>query len=213
MSHAQVLSITTALLASGGIAALTFFDVPELQAQPASRSLPAMRWLFSRGSHVFPLASLVSTVGFIYSATNASSRGLLQLYQLSHNSPKVKGFLAAAALAFSIAPFTQVMIPTNFAIIEENNKLGGTRSQEAALKARATGNPLKSRSALDSVVGTGEGSEFKDLSGPQEQTARTSTSEEDERAWQLLEKFRWLNLVRAVLMATGGVFGLYAALL
>ncbi|OBS25261.1 hypothetical protein FPOA_05794 [Fusarium poae] len=207
MSHTQVLSITTALLASGGIATLTFFDIPELQSQPASRSLPSVRWLFSRGSHVFPSASLMSTIGFIYSAS-VDNNGFSSLYSISNNTSKVNGFLLAAALLFGIAPFTQLMIPTNFALIRENNKLGGARSQKAA----AEGNASNDRSALDSVKGSGEGFEFTDLSRPQERTKQDSNREQDKKVNQLLEKFRWLNLVRAVLIGAGGVVGLYAAL-
>ncbi|CAG7555222.1 unnamed protein product [Fusarium equiseti] len=204
MSHVQVFSITTALLASGGIATLTFFDIPELRSQPASRSLPSIRWLFSRGSHVFPSASLLSTLGFIYSAS-ASNDSISPLYSISTNTPKANGFLLAAALSFGIAPFTQLMIPTNFALIKKNNELGGARSKKA-------GGGKTDRSALDSVLGSGEGDEFTDLSGPQERTKDESSQEEDEKVRELLEKFRWLNLVRAVLIGAGGVVGLYAAL-
>ncbi|KAG9496611.1 hypothetical protein J7337_011387 [Fusarium musae] len=207
MSTAEIISISTALMASGGIATLTFFDVPELQSQPASRSLPCIRWLFSRGSHVFPSASLLSTIGFIYSASSRNSLSTGPLYALSTNTLKANTFLTAAALAFSIAPFTQLMIPTNFALIEENNKLGGTRSKKAAEQDMSL-----DRSAWESVKGTGEGFEFTDLSGPQEQTERDSTAEEDEKVRSLLERFRWLNLVRAVLIGAGGIVGLYAAI-
>ncbi|KAJ4126989.1 hypothetical protein NW768_008610 [Fusarium equiseti] len=203
MSHNQVFSITTALLASGGIATLTFFDIPELQSQPASRSLPSIRWLFSRGSHVFPSASLLSTVGFICSAS--ASNGSSTLYSISTNTPKANGFLLAAALSFSIAPFTQLMIPTNFALIKKNNELGGARSKKAD-------GGKTDRSALDSVLGSGEGDEFMDLSGPQERTKEDSSQEDDEQVRQLLEKFRWLNLARAVLIGAGGIVGLYAAM-
>ncbi|KAF5675775.1 hypothetical protein FHETE_2378 [Fusarium heterosporum] len=209
MSHVEVLSIATALVASGGIATLTFFDVPELQSQPASRSLPAIRWLFSRGSHVFPSASLISTIGFIYSASANNPPSSGPFYYLSTNSPPVNGFLAAAALTFSIGPFTQLMIPTNFALIKKNNQLGGTRSKNAAQDHTSVST---GRSALESVKGTGEGVEFTDLSGPQERTSRDSTAEEDDQVQELLEKFRWLNLVRAVLIGAGGLVGLYSSM-
>jgi len=61
-------------------------------------------------------------------------------------------------------------------------------------------------------MGSGEGDEFTDLSGPQERTKDESTQEDDEKVRELLEKFRWLNLVRAVLIGAGGVVGLYAAM-
>ncbi|RKL45727.1 hypothetical protein BFJ72_g3272 [Fusarium proliferatum] len=207
MSTVQIISISIALMASGGIATLTFFDVPELQSQPASRSLPSIRWLFSRGSHVFPSASLLSTIGFIYSASSNNFTGSGSLFAFSKNSPKTNTFLTAAALTFSIAPSTQLMIPTNFALIEENNRLGGARSEKAAEGSAST-----DRSAWESVKGTDEGFEFADLSGPQEQTGRDSTAEEDRKVHELLQRFRWLNLVRAVLIGAGGVVGLYAAI-
>ncbi|KAF4946706.1 hypothetical protein FGADI_10910 [Fusarium gaditjirri] len=206
MSTVEIISITTALMASGGIAILTFFDVPELQSQPASRSLPSIRWLFSRGSHVFPSASFLSTIGFIYSASSSNFPGTGPLYAVSTNTVKANTFLTAAGLAFSIAPFTQLMIPTNFALIKENNRFGGARSVKAAEDSAKT-----DRSAWESVKGTGEGFEFTDLSGPQEKADTESTTEEDERVRELLEKFRWLNLLRASLIGTGGVVGLYAA--
>ncbi|KAG7407597.1 hypothetical protein Forpe1208_v013420 [Fusarium oxysporum f. sp. rapae] len=207
MSTVEIISISTALMASGGIATLTFFDVPELQSQPASRSLPSIRWLFSRGSHVFPSASLLSTIGFMYSASSISSPSSGSLFAFSNNTSRTNTFLTAAALAFSIAPFTQLMIPTNFTLIKANNKLGGARSEKASKDDAST-----DRSSWESVKGTGEGFEFTDLSGPQEQTERESTAEEDEKVRNLLERFRWLNLVRAVLIGAGGVVGLYAAI-
>ncbi|KAF5974035.1 hypothetical protein FBULB1_7939 [Fusarium bulbicola] len=207
MSTVEIISISTALMASGGIVTLTFFDVPELQSQPASRSLPSIRWLFSRGSHVFPSASLLSTIGFIHSASSSNLTGSGSLFAISTNTPKTNTFLTAAALAFSIAPFTQLMIPTNFSLIEENNKLGGARSEKAAEQDTSL-----DRSAWESAKGTGEGFEFTDLSGPQERTERESTAEEDEKVRSLLERFRWLNLVRGVLIGAGGVVGLYAAI-
>ncbi|KAF5706914.1 hypothetical protein FGLOB1_7268 [Fusarium globosum] len=207
MATVVIISISTALMASGGIATLTFFDVPELQSQPASRSLPSIRWLFSRGSHIFPSASLLSTIGFMYSASCSNLSGSGSLFAFSNNGPKTNTFLTAAALTFSIAPFTKLTIPTNFALIEENNRLGGARSEKAAGGSAST-----DRSAWESVKGTDEGFEFADLSGPQEQTGRDSTAEEDRKVDELLQRFRWLNLVRAVLIGTGGVVGLYAAI-
>ncbi|ORY07934.1 hypothetical protein BCR34DRAFT_16188 [Clohesyomyces aquaticus] len=53
----QIIGVSTALMASGGIACLSLFDIPLLSSQPASRSLPQIRWLFSRGSHIFPAAT------------------------------------------------------------------------------------------------------------------------------------------------------------
>lgn len=207
---AQVVSISSALIAAGGIASLSLFDAPELQAQPASRSLPSIRWLFSRGSHIFPQAALLSSTGFAYLAYTAlpaiSGRSIIQI--LSHG--KVPGYIAAAILTFGIAPFTTIaMIPTNFRLIELNVQKGGARSQ----KAEKEGDASVQSSAEDSVDGKGQPSQLTDLSIPQEKTAKSTTVEEDKEVRELLNKFGKLNSVRATLMAAGGVVGLYTALL
>lgn len=123
------------------------------------------------------------------------------------------GYVTAAALTIGIAPFTQVMIPTNYEIIEMNKKLGGARSVKAA-KEGGQRNNVKGVSSGDppDMDGKFELAEFRDLSLPQERTERESTEEEDERARELLGRFGRLNLVRAALMGAGGVVGLVVAL-
>jgi hypothetical protein len=154
----KTVSVSIALLGAGGIAALSLFDVPELQSQPASRSLPSIRWLFSRGSHIFPQAAVISSAGFAYLAYNALPVGAQSML-------KTSGYLAAAGLALSIAPFTAwIMIPTNFTLIKKNEEKGGFRSSKASKQSGST--QKGGRSALDSVRGHDEGHEFTDLSGP-----------------------------------------------
>ncbi|KAI7335437.1 hypothetical protein KC315_g3249 [Hortaea werneckii] len=211
----KAFSISTALIASGGIASLSLFDIPELQSQPASRSLPMIRWLFSRGSHIFPPASVLSSAGFIYLAYIASpalaSRAFGETVRLTLSNGKVQGYLVAAALTFSIAPFTaKVMIPTNFALIKLNADLGGSRSDEAGRQGDAKAGD---RSALDSVNGKGEGvGQWRDISGPQEKTLRDGSEEDDRRARELLGQFGRLNMGRAILIGLGGVVGLLTAI-
>ena len=130
--------------------------------------------------------------------------------------PKTNLFLAAAGLALSIGPFTQIfMIPLNFSMIKKNKELGGVRSEKAMLEAKnakTTAAP-GSRSASDSVAGKGEGNEFTDLSGPQTSTARDSTPEEDGEMKKRLSQFARLNSVRAILIGAGGLLGLVATTL
>ncbi|KAI7204566.1 hypothetical protein D0869_02569 [Hortaea werneckii] len=209
------LSISTALIASGGIASLSLFDIPELQSQPASRSLPMIRWLFSRGSHIFPPASLISSAGFVYlayvSTPPLASRAIGEAVRVALGNRKVQGYLAAAALTFSIAPYTaNLMIPTNFALIKMNADLGGARSEDAARQGDAK---PRERSALDSVNGKGEGvDQWRDVSGPQERTPRDGREEDDRRARELLGKFGRLNMGRSILMGLGGIVGLVTAI-
>ena len=204
----QVFSISTALLGAGGLIATSIFDVPELQAQPASRSLPAIRWYFSRGSHIFPQAAALSSAGFAYLAYSVAPPGPLNLIL---SNTRVLGYITAAVLTIVIGPFTQVMIPTNFAIIQMNKDLGGARSEQAAREGQKKTEGKDSSDPPD-MDGKFERSEFTDLSLPQRRTERESTKEEDERAKELLGKFGRLNLVRAALMLGGGVAGLITAL-
>ncbi|EMC91098.1 hypothetical protein BAUCODRAFT_152392 [Baudoinia panamericana UAMH 10762] len=208
---AQVVSVSVALLASGGIATLSLFDIPEFQSQPASRALPMTRWLFSRGSHMFPQAAMVSSAGFAYLAYKALPAGpLAQAFQAALTGVKLPGYLAASALTFAIAPFTIIfMKETNFTLIKKNAELGGARS---AKSAEQNGPQLAQRSAEDSIYGKGEADEFSDLSVPQGKTKQSSSAEDDERVRKLLGDFALLNNVRAVLMGAGGIAGLWTAL-
>jgi hypothetical protein len=202
----HIASISIALLASGGIATLSLFDIPELTSQPASRSLPSIRWLFSRGSHIFPTASALSASGFAYLAYETTG-SFGQLFKFAQNSSRINGYLVASALTFGIAPFTMLMIPTNFELIRMNMEKGGSRSEESSKREKDT--PSQ---ALQSVQGDGEAEEFTDLSGPQTKTTQDTTVEEDEKVQQLLSNFGTLNMVRAVLIGAGGIVGLWTAL-
>ncbi|KAK8110174.1 uncharacterized protein PG998_006631 [Apiospora kogelbergensis] len=192
----QTLSITSSLMVAGGIATLSLFDVPTLQAQPASRSLPSVRWLFSRGSHLMPTAAFAAGTGF-------AVLGVLAL------PPAAAGYLAAAACNFAIGPVTGLMLPTNFALIQKNEAHGGVRSVRAAAANKYRPGQ---RSADDSVAGKGEGNQFTDLSGPQEKTPLGSSQAEDEEVRRLLGKFARMNAVRAAFCMVGGVVGLCTAL-
>ncbi|KAK3700345.1 hypothetical protein LTR37_016049 [Vermiconidia calcicola] len=206
----QTASIAISLMSAGGIACLSLFDIPELQSQPASRSLPSIRWLFSRGSHIFPTASLVSTAGFAYLAINTlpQGRAVTQLLSLGSNSTKINAYLAAAVLNFAIGPFTSTMVPTNFRLIELNEQKGGARSEKSAKEGKFGAGE---RSAEESTGGKGDVNQFTDLSNPQTHARNESSAEEDKEVRELLGKFGRLNAVRAVLMGAGGVAGVIAA--
>lgn len=231
---AQVLSISVALVGAGGIAALSLFDVPELQAQPADRSLPAIRWLFSRGSHIFPQAAVsisqtslkmwldhqltiskaLSAAGFAYAAYDTlpqHTRSLSQL--LKGTNPKTNGFLAAAVLAISIGPFTSYMLSNNFALIEKNERLGGARSQKSAAQQRQQGQRPGQGSAEDSVNNKRGVDEFRDLSNPMAKTDLSSSEADDSEVRERLGKFGRQNMARAVLLGGGGIVGLVTALM
>lgn len=208
---AQVIGVSTAFLAAGGIATLSLFDVPLLRSQPSNRSLPMIRWLFSRGSHIFPQAAVVSSTSFAYLAYNAlpsGQRTLPALLRSMGNGGKAGCYMTAAILTFGIAPFTMIaMIPTNFALIQKNEDRGGARSAQSA-KMGATGG----HTAEESVDGKDDINQLTDLSGPQEKTKGKPTREEDDEVQDLIARFSRLNGVRAVLMGLGGFVGLIGAL-
>lgn len=228
----QTTSIATALLAAGGIATLTLFDTPILASQPASRALPSTRWLFSRGSHVFPTAAAVAGLGLgalavlarrtspqtllLRAASGAGAGGGRGLLALQSQGGQMLGYAAAAVLCVSIAPWTMlVMVPNNFALIRRNAEKGGARSADSAAAAGSSAGEkkdAKARSALDSVRGEGEAAEFMDRSGPQGRTREETSEGEDEEVREMLRVFGRQNMVRAVLMGLGGVVGLVTAL-
>lgn len=205
----QILTISTALFTSGGIASLSAFDIPLLRSQPASRSLPMIRWLFSRGSHTAPAGILLSSLGFLYLAYTAKSGTSAPATPPPPGKPGL--FLAASALCFSTALFTAAaMLPTNFGLIERNEQLGGARSAHSnRFRQSADAPPRSARESVDSKLDLNQ---WTDGSDPQTRTERASTAEQDEEVRVLLTRFARLNYVRAVLMGCGGVVGLAAAL-
>jgi len=117
----QILSITSSLLSAGSIATLSVFDIPIMRSQPASRSLPMLRWLFSRGSHIYPTQSVLTSSGFAYLAYNSVPATATTLPTILAHATKGKTgmYLAAALFTLSIGPWTTlVMLPTNFELIQ-----------------------------------------------------------------------------------------------
>lgn len=212
----ETLTISTALITAGGIATLSAFDVPLLRSQPASRSLPLLRWLFSRGSHVFPTGIIASSAGFASLAWThlapSTHRESTKAIFIALTSGKPALFLTASLLSLSTALYTSLlMLPTNFELIRTNESLGGAHSANSA--AYRAGIHAPPRSAEDSVDGKDDLSQWTDGSGPQEKTEREAGSkEEEERVSGLLGRFGRLNWGRAAVMGAGGVVGLVAAL-
>lgn len=207
-----IASSSLALIGAGGIASASLFDVQEIKSQPASRSLPMLRWYFSRGSHIYPTVAQVASAAFAYlsySSVPASLTLTQALSTLSNPQSKAFGFLVAGVLSIGIAPVTALwMIPAcNFRLIELNEKLGGSRSQQSA-KVEGSGDG----SAEDSVNGKGQAPQFTDLSGPQTKTKREATPAEESEVQGLLDKFSQINYVRALLLGAGGIVGLVTAL-
>jgi hypothetical protein len=174
-----------------------------------------VRWLFSRGSHIFPTAGILSCSSFAYLAYDSLPASALSSSFQTLLQHAVRGksgyYLAASALCIGIAPITSfAMIPTNFTLIQKNEELGGSRSAASAEYREKKG--VEGRSADASVDGKDDVSQWKDLSPPQEKTKRESSEEEDREVNELLDKFAKLNMLRALVIGAGGVVGLMGAL-
>lgn len=110
---AQTIGIASAFGAAGGMTALSVFDVPIFKALPASHSLPQIRWMFSRGSHVYPTAGFLSALSFAYLAYDflpGSSDSVADLLRSLTSGGKSTAYLTAALLCIGIGPATQVMV-------------------------------------------------------------------------------------------------------
>jgi hypothetical protein len=134
ISSAQTTSISISLLEARGVAALSLFDILSHNlTQHPDLSFNSM--VVQPGLSYFPTTSIVFTAGFAYLAINAllHERAAISLLNLGSNGLKIKGYLAAAVLNFATALSTMVwMTPNNFALIQMNEKKGGTRSEKSA---------------------------------------------------------------------------------
>lgn len=104
------------------------------------------------------------------------------------------------------------MVPNNFALIEKNEKLGGSRSVNSAAEKRQQGVKAGQYSAEDSVNSKKPQDELRDLSGPMSKTEKDSSEADDKEVRERLATFGQQNMVRAILLGSGGIVGLFAAL-
>ncbi|KAF8850193.1 hypothetical protein BDZ45DRAFT_751978 [Acephala macrosclerotiorum] len=181
---------------------------------PTSIPLPPLHPLALQSRLPRPQAAVLSSAGFAFLAfsTLGPRQSITQLSRVFNNSGNLNGYLAAAALSMNIGPFTRLaMIPTNFELIEINENKGGKRSKRSA--GEGVDEKDGKRRVIDSVNGEGEGSEFTDLSGPQEKTEKETTREDEAMVRKLLDRFGALNVLRALLIRAGGMVGLVTALM
>ncbi|TKX26423.1 hypothetical protein C1H76_1385 [Elsinoe australis] len=120
---AQITGTASSLVAAGAILSISALINPVLDTSARSVSaekpsptttLPAIRFLFSRGSHIFPQAATVAGACFGYLAYNNSGRsGLVKPLQalVGVSLSKGAGYTLAAALSTAIMPLTFVMLP------------------------------------------------------------------------------------------------------
>jgi hypothetical protein len=80
----------------------------------------------------------------------------MQILRIVSNGGKVNGYPAAAALSLSIGPFTRLaMIPTNFELIEMNEKRVRKRSERSASESESQEVVVEERNAEVRLFGRG----------------------------------------------------------
>ncbi|CAD0114127.1 unnamed protein product [Aureobasidium uvarum] len=144
ISTAKVLGPTISLATAGVILSLSAFYTPLLSSSARSQSsekpspsstLPAIRFIFSRGSHTIPQAAALAAANFGFLAYHAPST-VAKVLGMEIGSRA--GFIAAGVLSMAIGPITGIMLPIcnnplrEMAEIERQGK--GSQIDEGKLK-------------------------------------------------------------------------------
>lgn len=125
---AQTAAISISLATSGGILAISNLINPLLDnsarsvssSQPdPSSTLPAVRFIFSRGSHIFPQAASIAGAAYFYlwyntptSVALGGSGSIAVLRDvLGLDVSRRVGYLVAGLMTVSIGPITGLMLP------------------------------------------------------------------------------------------------------
>ncbi|KAH0361067.1 hypothetical protein KCU65_g8973, partial [Aureobasidium melanogenum] len=117
ISIARVLGPTISLATAGAILSISAFSTPLLSNNARSQSsekpspsstLPAIRFIFSRGSHIIPESAAVAAANFGFLAYHAPST-VVNVLGMEIGSRT--GFIAAGLLSMAIGPITQIMLP------------------------------------------------------------------------------------------------------
>jgi hypothetical protein len=114
---AKILGPATSLATAGAILSISFLYTPLLSSSARSQStstpspsstLPAIRFIFSRGSHFFPQAATFAAANFGYLAYHCVD-GVVQVagWEVSRRI----GLIAAGVLSAAIGPVTGIMLP------------------------------------------------------------------------------------------------------
>ncbi|KEQ72931.1 hypothetical protein M436DRAFT_47218 [Aureobasidium namibiae CBS 147.97] len=113
----RILGPATSLATAGAILSISFLYTPLLSSSARSQSsskpapsstLPAIRFIFSRGSHFFPQAAVFAATNFGYLAYHCDG-GIVRIVGLELQ--KRTGLVMAGMLSMAIGPITGVMLP------------------------------------------------------------------------------------------------------
>jgi hypothetical protein len=113
---AKILGPATSLATAGAILSISALYTPLLSSSARSQSnskpspsstLPAIRFIFSRGSHFFPQAAVFAAANFGILAYHCTGSVDMLGWEVSRRT----GFIAAAILSIAIGPITGLMLP------------------------------------------------------------------------------------------------------
>jgi hypothetical protein len=114
---AKIIGPATSLATAGAILSISALYTPLLSSSARSQStskpspsstLPAIRFIFSRGSHFFPQAAAFAAANFGTLAYHYSND---VVNVLGWEMGRKTGYIVAAALSIAIGPITWVMLP------------------------------------------------------------------------------------------------------
>ncbi|KAI4764276.1 hypothetical protein E4T52_03568 [Aureobasidium sp. EXF-3400] len=144
LTTAKILGPVTSLVTAGAILSISFLYTPLLSSSARSQStstpsssstLPAIRFIFSRGSHFFPQAATFAAANFGYLAYHCAG-GVVWVagWEVSRRY----GLITAGLLSAAIGPVTGVMLPICNNALREMGELEakgkGTEIDEVRLK-------------------------------------------------------------------------------
>jgi hypothetical protein len=118
LNLAKILGPATSLATAGAILSISSLYTPLLSSSARSQStskpspsstLPAIRFIFSRGSHFFPQAAVFAAANFGLLAYHCTAGDMVKLggWEASQRT----GYIAAAVLSVAIGPITGLMLP------------------------------------------------------------------------------------------------------
>jgi len=117
LNLAKILGPATSLATAGAILSISFLYTPLLSSSARSQStskpspsstLPAIRFIFSRGSHFFPQAAVFAAANYGYLAYHCGE-GVVRI--AGWEVQRKTGLVMAGALSMAIGPITGIMLP------------------------------------------------------------------------------------------------------
>ncbi|THY23431.1 hypothetical protein D6D01_05964 [Aureobasidium pullulans] len=118
ISIAEIIGPTVSIATAGAIISISALYTPLLSSSARSQesskpnpasTLPAIRFIFSRGSHFFPQAAVFAAANLGFLAYHSPAGQVVKV--LATEITRRNGLILAAALSMAIGPITGIMLP------------------------------------------------------------------------------------------------------